>query len=178
MKNEKSIKIVMGVLIFLIILLVAGVAVVKAEDNKTTRWNTQLVYDTVNGCYEGTYRWIVIANPALIGQTPPPMIQRQMVIHCFCVLDKVRAEFPFKKYIKLLEKRDAVGDLFMKKAYECIDEFDTMRGIIIMQDPSDNATKPDNGTIEKLEVLPAVPEGPEESSPDEKLEDQQTILQG
>ena len=42
----------------------------------------------------------------------------------------------------------------------------------------DNATKTDNGTIDKLEVLPAEPEGPEESSPDEKLNDQQTILQG
>ena len=177
-KNEKLPKIIMGVLLFLIIMLVAGVAIVKAEDNKTMGWNTQLVYDTVDGCYEGTYRWIVIANPALIGQVPPLIIQRQMVIHCFCVLDKVRAEFPFKKYIKLLKKRDAVGDLFMKKAYECIDEFDTMRGIIIIQDPLDNATKTDNGTVEKLKVLPAVPEGPEESSPDEKLEDQQTILQG
>ena len=177
-KNEKLPKIIMGVLLFLIIVLVAGVAIVKAEDNKTMGWNTQLVYDTVDGCYEGTYRWIVIANPALIGQVPPLITQRQMVIHCFCVLDKVRAEFPFKKYIKLLKKRDAVGDLFMKKAYECIDEFDTMRGIIIIQDPLDNATKTDNGTVEKLKVLPAVPEGPEESSPDEKLEDQQTILQG
>ena len=178
MKNEMVKKIVIGILIFLIILLVAGVAAIKAEDNETKAWNSQLVYDTVNGCYEGTYRWIVISNPRLIGQAPPPIIQRQMVIHCFCVLDKVRAEFSFKKYIKLLKKRDAIGDLFMKKAYECIDEFDTMRGIIIMKNPLDNATKTDNGTIEKLEVLPAESEGLEESPPDEKPKDQQTILQG
>lgn len=178
MKNETVKKIVIGTLIFLIILLVVGVAAIKAEDNETRAWNSQLVYDTVNGCYEGTYRWIVIANPALIGKTPPFIVQRQMITHCFCVLDKIRTEFPFKKYIKLLEKRDLIGDLFMKKSYECIGEFDTMRGIIILKDPLDNATKTDNGTIEKLEVLPAVPEGPEESSPDEKPEDQQTILQG
>ena len=42
----------------------------------------------------------------------------------------------------------------------------------------DNAIKTDNGTIEKLEVLPAEPEELEESPPDEKPKDQQTILQG
>ena len=35
-----------------------------------------------------------------------------------------------------------------------------------------------NEKVEKLEVLPAEPEGPEESSPDTEIEDQQTILQG
>ena len=34
-KNEKLAKIIMGVLLVVMILLVAGVAVVKAEDNKT-----------------------------------------------------------------------------------------------------------------------------------------------
>ena len=35
-KNEKFAKIIMGVLIFLLIMIVAGLFVVKAEDNKTT----------------------------------------------------------------------------------------------------------------------------------------------
>ena len=34
-KNEKLAKIIMSVLLFLIIMLVAGMFVVKAEDNKT-----------------------------------------------------------------------------------------------------------------------------------------------
>ena len=148
-------------------------------DNKTKdEWTTQLLYDTTNACYQGTYRWILMANPALIGKSPPLIVQRQMVQHCFCVLDKIRVEFPTEKYIELIGMGISVGELYMKKAYECIEEYDTMRGIIIMQDSLDNATKTDNGTVEKLEVLPAVPEGPEESSPDEKLKDQQTILQG
>ena len=29
-------------------------------------WPTQIVYDTVNACYQGTYKWIVMANPTLI----------------------------------------------------------------------------------------------------------------
>ena len=172
-----------SILIILLILIVVGLFIVnitsvRAEDNKTTQWNTQLVYDNVNACYQGTYRWILMANPALIGKSPPLIVQRQMVQHCFCVLDKIRVEFPTEKYIELIGMGISVGELYMKKAYECIEEYDTMRGIIIMQDSLDNATKTDNGTVEKLEVLPAVPEGPEESSPDEKLKDQQTILQG
>ncbi len=172
-----------SILIILLILIVVGLFIVnitsvRAEDNKTTQWNTQLVYDNVNACYQGTYRWILMANPALIGKSPPLIVQRQMVQHCFCVLDKIRVEFPTEKYIELIGMGISVGELYMKKAYECIEEYDTMRGIIILQDSLDNATKTDNGTIEKLEVLPAVPEGPEESSPDEKPQDQQTILQG
>jgi len=178
LKNEKYTKIIVGVLVFLLVLILAGLFAVKAEDNKTTEWNTQLVYDNVNACYQGTYRWILMANPALIGKSPPPNIQRQMVQHCFCVLDKIRVEFPTKKYIELIGMGVSVGELYMKKAYECIEEYDTMRGIIILQDSLDNATKTDNGTIEKLEVLPTEPEGPEESSPDEKPQGQQTILQG
>ena len=179
LKNEKNTKIIVGVLIFLLVLILAGLFVVKAEDNKTKdEWTTQLLYDTTNACYQGTYRWILMANPALIGQTPPLIVQRQMVQHCFCVMDKIREEFTHGKYVALVESGFLVGELFMKTAYECIREFDTMKGIIVMQDSLDNATKTDKGTVEKLEVLPAVPEGPEESSPDKKPQDQQTILQG
>lgn len=174
--NMKFIKIILCMLfIFGTMIMVSQV---NAKDNKTEEWHTQLVYDTVNGCYQGTYRWIILANPALIGRPPPPVIQRQMINHCFCVLDKVRVEFSIEEYVRFARSSESLGDLFLKKAYECIREFDTMRGIILMQNPLDNATKTDNGTIEKLEVLPAEPEEPEESSPDEKLNDQQTILQG
>ena len=178
--KENYIKSILIILLILIVvsLFIVNITSVRAEDNKTTQWNTQLVYDNVNACYQGTYRWILMANPALIGKSPPLIVQRQMVQHCFCVLDKIRVEFPTEKYIELIGMGISVGELYMKKAYECIEEYDTMRGIIIMQDSLDNATKTDNGTVEKLEVLPAVPEGPEESSPDEKLKDQQTILQG
>ena len=178
--KENYIKSILIILLILIVvgLFIVNITTIRAEDNKTTQWNTQLVYDNVNACYQGTYRWILMANPALIGKSPPLIVQRQMVQHCFCVLDKIRVEFPTEKYIELIGMGISVGELYMKKAYECIEEYDTMRGIIIMQDSLDNATKTDNGTVEKLEVLPAVPEGPEESSPDEKLKDQQTILQG
>ena len=134
-------------------------------------WTTQLLYDTTNACYTGTYRWIIMANPSLIGQQPPPIVQRQMIQHCFCVLDKIRKEFTHGKYVELVTSGLSIGQLFMDKAYECIGEFDTMKGIIIMPD---NSTKTDNDSV----VIPTEPEGQEESMPDKELEQQETIIQG
>ena len=153
--------------------------VIKAEDNKTKdEWTTQLLYDTTNACYQGTYRWILMANPALIGQTPPLMVQRQMVQHCFCVMDKIREEFTHGKYVALVESGFLVGELFMKTAYECIREFDTMKGIIVMQDQLDNSTK----TNDPIEVPDGETEDSKEESPDQIQEESegspQTIFQG
>ena len=191
-KNEKLAKIIMGVLLFLIIMLVAGVAVVKAEDNKTIKfddkgwpkildddeWRSQLVFDTVQACYQGTIRWVLLSNPSLFGQLPSPIAQRQMMEHCFCVMDKIRKENKIEDYKKKVLDPEWGGNLFMLKAMECVGDYETLPSFFMKMPTPDNATKTDNGTVEKLEVLPAVPEGPEESSPDENLNDQQTILQG
>ena len=194
-KNEKLPKIIMSVLLFLIIMLVAGVAVVKAEDNKTIdepkftergfpkildddKWTSQLVYDTIGACYQGTIRWVVLSNPSLLGQIPAPIAQRQMVEHCFCVMDKIRKEIKLEKYFKKVIDPLWAGNMFMENAAECVKEYETLPSFFMKMPIPDNATKTDNGTVEKLEVLPTVPEGPEESSPDTEIEDQQTILQG
>jgi len=186
-KNEKLPKIIMGVLLILIIMLVAGVAVVKAEDNKTIdepkftergfpkildddKWTSQLVYDTIGACYQGTIRWVVLSNPSLLGQIPAPIAQRQMVEHCFCVMDKIRKEIKLEKYFKKVIDPLWAGNMFMENAAECVKEYETL--------PSFFMKMPIPDKVEKLEVLPAEPEGLEESSPDEKLNDQQTILQG
>jgi len=194
-KNEKLAKIIMGVLLVVMILLVAGVAVVKAEDNKTTdepvftergfpkildddKWVSQLVYDTIGACYQGTIRWVILSNPSLLGQLPAPIAQRQMVEHCFCVMDKIRKENKVEEYVKKVIDPLWGGNLFMLKAVECVSEYETLPSFFMKLPIPDNATKTDNEKVEKLKVLPAEPEGPEESSPDEKLKDQQIILQG
>ena len=194
-KNEKLAKIIMSVLLFVMILLVAGLFVVKAEDNKTTdepvftergfpkildddKWVSQLVYDTIGACYQGTIRWVVMSNPSLLGQIPAPLAQRQMVEHCFCVMDKIRKEYKIEEYRKKVIDLQWGGNLFMLKAVECVEKYETLPSFFMKMPIPDNATKTDNGTIEKLEVLPAEPEGLEESPPDEKPKDQQTILQG
>ena len=191
-KNEKLAKIIMGVLLVVMILLVAGVAVVKAEDNKTIEfddkgwpkildddeWRSQLIFDTVQACYQGTIRWVLLSNPSLLNQIPSPIAQRQMAEHCFCVMDKIRKENKIEDYKKKVLNPEWGGNLFMLKAVECVGEYETLPSFFMKMPIPDNATKTDNGTVEKLEVLPAVPEGPEESSPDTEIEDQQTILQG
>ena len=55
-----------------------------------------------------------------------------------------------------------------------MNEFDTMRGIFITKDQLDNSTMKDNET----EVIPAEPEGLDESTPDEELEQEQSIFKG
>jgi len=191
-KNEKLAKIIMGVLLVVMILLVAGVAVVKAEDNKTIEfddkgwpkildddeWRSQLVFDTVQACYQGTIRWVLLSNPSLLNQIPSPIAQRQMMEHCFCVMDKIRKENKIEDYKKKVLDPEWGGNLFMLKAMECVGEYETLPSFFMKMPIPDNAIKTDNGTVEKLEVLPTVPEGPEESSPDTETEDQQTILQG
>jgi hypothetical protein len=194
-KNEKLAKIIMSVLLFVMILLVAGLFVVKAEDNKTTdepvftergfpkildddKWVSQLVYDTIGACYQGTIRWVILSNPSLLGQLPAPIAQRQMVEHCFCVMDKIRKENKVEEYVKKVIDPLWGGNLFMLKAVECVSEYETLPSFFMKLPMPDNATKTDNEKVEKLKVLPAEPEGLEESSPDEKLKDQQTILQG
>jgi len=194
-KNEKLAKIIMSVLLFVLILLVAGLFVVKAEDNKTTdepvftergfpkildddKWVSQLVYDTIGACYQGTIRWVVLSNPSLLGQIAAPLAQRQMVEHCFCVMDMIRKENKIEEYRKKVIDPQWGGNLFMLKAVECVSEYETLPSFFMKLSMPDNATKTDNEKVEKLKVLPAEPEGPEESSPDEKLKDQQIILQG
>jgi len=194
-KNEKLAKIIMGVLLVVMILLVAGLFVVKAEDNKTTnepvftergfpkildddKWVSQLVYDTIGACYQGTIRWVVLSNPSLLGQIPAPIAQRQMVEHCFCVMDKIRKENKVEEYVKKVIDPLWGGNLFMLKAVECVSEYETLPSFFMKLPMLDNATKTDNEKVEKLKVLPAEPEEPEESSPDKEIEDQQTILQG
>ena len=191
-KNEKLAKIIMGVLLVVMILLVAGVAVVKAEDNKTIEfddkgwpkildddeWRSQLVFDTVQACYQGTIRWVLLSNPSLLNQIPSPIAQRQMMEHCFCVMDKIRKENKIEDYKKKVLNPEWGGNLFMLKAVECVGEYETLPSFFMKMPIPDNATKTNNEKVEKLEVLPAEPEGPEESSPDTEIEDQQTILQG
>jgi len=193
-KNEKLAKIIMGVLLFLLILLVAGMFVVKAEDNRTIEfddrgwpkildddeWRSQLVFDTVQACYQGTIRWIVLSNPTLLGQIPAPLAQRQMMEHCFCVMDKIRKENKVKEYKKDVLDPEWGGNLFMLKAMECIREYRTLPSFFksIIETPLDNETKKEN----KIIIKPEGSQDSPEESPDQKQEESkgspQTIFQG
>ena len=197
-KNEKLAKIIMSVLLFLIIMLVAGMFVVKAEDKKTidepmftergwpkilddNKWTTQLIFDTVQACYQGTIRWVVLSHPTLLNQIPTLAAQRQMMEHCFCVMDKIRKENKVKEYKKKVLDPEWGGNLFMLKAMECVGEYKTLPSFFtdIIRIPSDNETKKENKVI----IKPEEPsQDSQEESPDQPKEESegspQTIFQG
>ena len=133
-------------ILFMVLFLVGGLLMlnqVRAEDNKTIvdqsrtaggfpkildsgKWSTQLLWDTTNACYQGTIRWIVMTNPSLLGHRPNVMAQREMVVHCFCVVDKIRKELTLEEYIKMVRDPDWSGNIFMTKAMECVREWQTL----------------------------------------------------
>jgi len=172
----------------LFFMLVGVGEVIKAEDNKTIndpprtpggfpkildddRWASQILYDTIGACYQGTIKWIILTNPSLLGQYPGPMAQRQMVEHCFCVMDKIRKEIEYREYIKKVTDMNWTGNFFMLKAVECVGEYETL--------PSFFMKIPDNETNK---VIPEESEDSKDELPSQKpkesTEDSTTIFQG
>ena len=180
-------------IIFLFIMMVIGAITSKGEshsvkesiekqsleiDTLETGWITQIIYDSVNACYQGTWRWIVMSNPALIGIIPPPPQQRAMIEHCFCVLDRVRKQYKFVEYIKVAPNQEAIGNLYYETALKCVTENGTLQGILYLQPKSDNETIEENKT-----TIPEEPQdSTEESLPGQPKEESngvpETIFQG
>ena len=137
---------------------------IKVTDDE---WPTQVIYDTTNICYQGTLRWIVMGNPNLANQLPPVHVARAMVVHCFCVMDKLRTEYKFTPYTDLIGKDNPMNprilpNKFMQKALQCIKEHNTLAGLVVLDQESlnmfgekikkqkDNETKNDT----QIEVKP------------------------
>ena len=189
-KNEKLAKIVMGVLLFLIILLVVGISAARAEDNETKKivlkeWTTQLLYDTTNACYEGTIRWVLLTHPSLVGQPPNWKSQRQMIEHCFCVMDRIRKEIKIEDYQKLVYDPVWTGNTFMVKAMECVKEEKTLPSFFVIQDKEIKTTPIQKVKTDDNETKKVIPEKSEDSKdelpsqkPKESEEDSTTIFQG
>ena len=151
-------------------------------------WPSQVIFDTIQICYQGTIRWIVMGSPGLLNQAPPYPVARAMTIHCFCVLDKLRTEYRYTPYVDMLSTDDPLNprllpNKFMEKAVMCIKEHDTLSGLIVL-DPNfnlddidinqkDNETKndiqietPPDANSRKSDSLPEQPnELPEQDVP-------------
>ena len=161
---------IIGLIFGLMFFFVKGV---RAEDNKTKKivlkeWTTQLLYDTTNACYEGTIRWILLSHPSLRGQPPNWRSQRQMIEHCFCVMDRIRKEIKIEDYQKLVYDPEWTGNTFMLKAMECVKKYKTLPSFFSI--PSDNKTiipkDPSNSTDEP------------QSQKEESIKEPETIFQG
>ena len=179
---------------FIVVLILGIIAafsgVVKAEDNETKKvewkeWTTQLLYDTTNACYHGTLRWVVLSNPSLVGQAPDFSAQRQMMIHCFCVMDRIRNEIKIEEYQKLVYDEEWVGNTFMTKALECIKEEKTLPSFFVIQGDEIIKPTPIPKVTDDNETKKVIPEKPEDSKdelpsqkPKESEEDSTTIFQG
>jgi len=182
-------------MIFLMLFIFGGmvmVSQVKAEDNKTIeftdrgwpkildddKWTTQLLFDTVQACYQGTIRWVVLSHPTLLNQIPTLAAQRQMMEHCFCVMDKIRKENKVKEYKKKVLDPEWGGNLFMLKAMECVGDYETLPSFFMKMPTPDNETKKENKVI----IKPEEPQNSQEESPDQPKEESegspQTIFQG
>ena len=191
LKNEKYTKIIVGVLVFLLVILLVGVFAVRAEDNTTRKkvilkeWTTQLLYDTTNACYQGTIRWIVLTNPALIGQTPGWQSQRQMLVHCFCVMERIRKNIKIEEYQKKVFDQEWTGNTFMAKALECVKEEKTLPSFFVIEGERGIKSIPTPKEMETENSI-VVPDGEtedsQEESPDQKQEESEgspeTIFQG
>ena len=127
-------------------------------------WPSQVIFDTIHVCYNGTLRWVAMGNPNLLNQPPPYHIARIMTVHCFCVLDKVRSEFKYRAYVdyinkdQLEQKPTLIPKLFMGKSLECIRDYHTLGGLVLLDEEflkgldewTDNESKNDT----KVEVNP------------------------
>jgi len=177
--SRATIIIVMCMVMY-IILMAFFTGPVKAETKKTLEidyikigWSSQLIYDTANGCFQGTLRWIVMANPALIGRTPPPPVQRAMLEHCFCVLDRLRTQYNIVEYVNLRSQPEEVmGQLYLSTALMCVQNNGTLQGIITINESTDNSTViPEKQEDSEESLL----DQPKEESPNE---DTKPIFQG
>ena len=145
------------------------------------KWPSQIIYDTVGACYQGTIRWVVLSHPSLYGQIPTLAAQRQMAEHCFCVMDKIRHEIKLKEYIKKVLDPEWGGNIFMLKAMECVNKYKTLPSFFtnIIEIPSDNKTTTNDN--EKI-VIPEKSEDSKDELPSQKPkeseEDSTTIFQG
>lgn len=178
---------ILGLMYFLLFFFVGGA---RAEDNETKKvilkeWTTQLLYDTTNACYHGTIRWIVLTNPSLIGQAPNPMAQREMMWHCFCVMDRIKKEIKIEEYQKLVYDEEWVGNTFMTKALECIKEEKTLPSFFVIRGDTGIKIAPTPKVTDDNETKKVIPEKPKDSKdelpsqkPKESEEDSTTIFQG
>tara|TARA_Y100000310_G_C20431347_1_gene691616 strand:- start:78 stop:758 length:681 start_codon:yes stop_codon:yes gene_type:complete len=137
---------------------------IKVPDDE---WPSQVIFDTIHVCYNGTIRWITMGNPNLLNQAPPYPVARAMTIHCFCVMDKLRTKYKYTPYVEMINKDDPMNprmlpNKFMEHAIKCIKEHNTLSGLVVLDQDSinmfgekikkqkDNETKNDT----KIEVKP------------------------
>ena len=119
----------------------------------------------------------MLSHPSLYGIPPGLESAREMITHCFCVMDRIRNEFEVEEYRKKVFDGEFIGTLFMNKAFECVRDEKTLSNFFTAEGSSEILTVPlvpDNSTNGEVEDSP--------ESPDQKRKESdmapQTIFQG
>ena len=175
-------KVILAGLIFGLIVLgmVFFINGAKAQDKPLIKvpndeWPSQVIFDTVQVCYQGTLRWVAMGNSNLVNTPPPYHIARVMTIHCFCVLDKLRTAYKLTVWSKMLSKDNPLAPIvapreFMQKAVECIKDHNTLAGLVVLDPKMLDEFLNDNETITRKQeesdngsgTLDSIPEQPNE----------------
>ena len=177
MFNKKEV--MFWVFVFIMGIFLAWSCKLEAREKVILKeWTTQLLYDTTNACYQGTIKWVLMSNPNLVGQAPDWRSQRQMLEHCFCVMDRIRREISIEEYQKRVFEQEWVGNIFITKAFECVKEEKTLPSFFVIQGDEEIKTV-DNET---KKVIPEESEDSKDELPSQKPkeseEDSTTIFQG
>ena len=152
----------------------------KAQDKPIIKvpndeWDSQVVFDTVQVCYQGTLNWVAMGNPNLMNTPPPYHVARVMTIHCFCVLDRLRTAYKLSEWREMLSKDNPLAPTvapkqFMQKAVECIRDHNTLAGLVVLDPKMLDEFLNDNETITRKQeesdngsgTLDSIPEQPNE----------------
>ena len=151
----------------------------KAQDKPIIKvpndeWDSQVVFDTVQVCYQGTLNWVAMGNPNLMNTPPPYHVARVMTIHCFCVLDRLRTAYKLSEWREMLSKDNPLAPTvapkqFMQKAVECIKDHNTLAGLVVLDPKMLDEFLNDNETSTRKEesdnssrTLDSIPEQPNE----------------
>ena len=127
----------------------------------------------------------MLTNPNLIGQTPGWQSQRQMLVHCFCVMERIRKNIKIEEYQKKVFDQEWTGNTFMAKALECVKEEKTLPSFFVIEGEKGIKSIPTPKEMETENSI-VVPDGEtedsQEESPDQKQEESEgspeTIFQG
>ena len=161
-------EILVGVIAAILGMLVAwscklDAAEVKEEVKISDKYPNFLLYNSTAGCFRGVTQIMVMLNPHLANVPMPPAVQQQILAHCSCIMDKIRAKHSIQEYNNKINDFLWIKKLWGKLGTEC-----TKEGYLAGLGIRPSAEVEDNKTIES----------PEQDSEEEPLTEDSTQFQG
>tara|TARA_B100000029_G_scaffold45045_1_gene41532 strand:- start:2036 stop:2536 length:501 start_codon:yes stop_codon:yes gene_type:complete len=161
-------EILIGIVALIIGVTLAWSCRLEAKENKELYPNF-LLYNSTQSCMQGLVSLMIRFNPELAKYPVPPVIQQQMLGHCSCVMDRIRANVSISDYYRQMNDFLWLRNTWTKYGTECsLDGYLDGLGIV----PGENLEEikvEDNKTIESPE---------QDSEEEEPLNGDETPFQG